>query len=197
MVDEKRYKAALEKFDAANREDPNKEIFQGKEWPKEWLYAQRMSGWLERLEPNASEPLRLAARCQHICRWKIPRGQFPMDRKGYHQWRTTLFGLHAKKAGEILREVGYDEKTTQRVQDLLWKKGLKGDPEVQLLEDAICLVFLEYYFADFSKKHNEEKVIEILQKTWKKMTPRGHQVALQLKLPAEALALIQKALSRT
>ena len=112
-----RYRAAIEEFDAANSKDPNREIRQGREYPKELLYAQRMTQALERLAPQASEPLRLAVRCQHIRRWTIPRSQFPEGRKGYHNWRTTLARFHAGEAGEILRKVGYEEPTIQRVQD--------------------------------------------------------------------------------
>jgi hypothetical protein len=154
-----------------------------------------MTGWLERLAPEASEPLRLAIRAQHLCRWTIPRSQYPMDRRGYHQWRTHLARFHAEKAGEILCEVGYDAATIARVQALLRKEGLKSDPETQLLEDVACLVFLESYFADFSRQHDEEKLITILRRTWLKMSPRGHQAALALDLPLEARALIEKALA--
>lgn len=194
-VESNRFRKAVEQFDAINREDPNRESFQGKTSPKELLYAQRMTACLNRLAPDASEPLRLAARCQHIARWQIPRSNYPMDRRGYHQWRTTLNCFHAEKAGEILHALGYDDETASRVQGFLLKKHLKHDPEMQLLEDVICLVFLESYFSGFSKKHDEDKMITIVQKTWKKMSVRGHDAALQLDLPPEDLALIKKALS--
>ncbi len=194
MTKTDRYENAIARFDAVNREDPNHESLKGKVIPKELLYAQRMSRWLKRHAPDASEALKLAARSQHIARWKIPRTDYPMDRKGYHQWRTILNRFHADKACEILAEVGYDEKTIQRVEGFLLKKHLKIDPEMQVLEDVICLVFLESYFADFSKKYNAEKMIPVIQKTWKKMTPSGHRAALALDLPPEALALIKTAL---
>jgi len=186
---------AIRCLDAANSEDPNTETLGGVELPKELLYAQRMTAWLERLEPNASETLRLAARCQHIRRWVIPRGDYPQDRAGYMHWRKNLAAFHAETAGQILRDVGYDETTIQRVGDLLIKKGLKRDPECQLLEDVICLVFLENYFDGFSAGHDDEKVIGILRKTWNKMSSRGHEAALELILPERARALVQRALS--
>jgi hypothetical protein len=195
IADAQRFQAAIERFDAANRADPNKELFHGQEYPRELLYAERMTEWLERLASDASEPLRLAARSQHLCRWMIPRSQFPMERRGYLQWRTELARFHARRAGEILREVGYDEATIERVQALLRKEGLKVDPETQLLEDVICLVFLESYFSDFSRKHDEEKLITILRKTWKKMSPRGHQAALALDLSPSDRALVERALA--
>lgn len=163
-----KFHQAIEKIDAANAQDPNQENLDGETFPKEILYSQRMTKWLEKLDPDASEALRLAARSQHICRWEIPRTEFPEGREGYHQWRTTLYQFHADKATEILQSVGYDEATIAQVQKLLMKKQLKLDPEVQMLEDVVCLVFLENYFADFSQKHDEEKIVHILRRTWKK-----------------------------
>jgi hypothetical protein len=181
-----RFNIAIEKFDAANAADPRGE---------EVVYAQRMTDWLGKLYPDASEPLRLAARSQHIRRWEIPRNSFPMDRAGYHRWRTTLYTFHADTAEKILREVGYDDETIQRVRSLLRKERLKADPEVQALEDVICLVFLENYFAEFAPKHNEEKVIIILRRTWAKMSAKGHTAALNLELPEEARRLVARALA--
>lgn len=193
--DEGRFQAVIERLDAANGEDPHREVFEGKEYPKELLYALRMTEWLSRLEPAASEALRLAVRAQHLCRWTVPRDSYPRNRKGYLQWRTGLARFHAEKAGAILREAGYGGEAIARVQSLLRKERLKSDPEAQLLEDAACLVFLESYFLDFSQQHEEEKVIGILRKTWAKMSPRGQKAALGLALPPEAAALVGKALS--
>jgi hypothetical protein len=190
-----RFRVAIERFDAANSVDPNKEVYQGKEYPKEILYAERMTRWLERLAPEASEALRLAARSQHLCRWMIPRSRYPMDRRGYHDWRTTLQGFHAEKAGAILRDAGYDEGTIARVQSLLCKENLKSDPEMQALEDVICLVFLEDYLAEFTREHDKEKLLTILRKTWKKMSTRGQKAALELKLPPAERALVEEALA--
>jgi hypothetical protein len=193
--DNKRFHAAIARFDAANREDPRRITFQGRDCPHELLYAERMTHWLEQLVPDASEVLQLATRSQHIRRWEIPRSEYPMDRAGYYRWRIRLYGFHAEKAGAILREVGYDEATAARVEELLQKKNLKTDPEMQLLEDVICLVFLEHYFADFSKEHEPDKVVNILRKTWGKMSPRGHAAALALEMPPEARTLLERALS--
>lgn len=195
MEDQRRFDAAIACFDAANAQDPNLEQVEGEAVPKELLYARRMSAWLRRLEPDASEAVRLAARCQHIRRWVRPRADYPMGRTGYKQWRKDLAKFHAATAGAILRQVGYEEAMVQRVGDLLIKKGLKRDPETQLLEDVICLVFLENYFADFSAGHDEEKIVDIVRKTWKKMSPRGHAAALELNLPASAQALVARALA--
>lgn len=179
------FRLAIERFDQANAQDP-----QGKELP----YAQHMTQWLDRLVPDASEPLRLAARCQHICRWEIPRGSFPMDRAGYLNWRKTLYRFHADRAAEILTEVGYDPGIISRVRSLLQKEKLKADPEMQALEDVICLVFLENYFADFAREKDEEKVVNILRRTWAKMSETGHEAAMGLPLSEDDRRLIAKAL---
>ena len=185
---------AIRRIDAANREDLETVLVDGTPVPGELLYSRRMSAWLDRLEPNASEAVRLAVRAQHIRRWEIPRDSFPQTRPGYLQWRTTLGAFHAEITGEILRESGYDDVTIARVQSLLRKEGLKSNPETQLLEDVICVVFLENYFADFAPQHDEEKVINILRRTWKKMSDRGRAAALTLQLPDAARALVEKAL---
>lgn len=185
---------AFKKFDEANSKDPNTEEYQGKTYPKEVLYAQRMTQKLDDFDPNASNALRLTARCQHIRRWEIPRDSYEMNRVGYLKWRQDLKKFHAKVAAEILEQVGYDQATIDKVAFLLEKKQLKKNEETQTLEDVICLVFLEYYFEDFSEEHPEEKIIDILQKTWRKMSPKGHEAALKLPLSPSSLDLIKKAL---
>ena len=195
IVDLERFNAAIARFDAANADDPTTEVFQGAVYPKELLYAQRMTAWLDNIAPEASEVLRLAVRCQHIQRWTIPRHTYAMDRHGYLRWRTTLAKFHADTAAAILRDVGYDDATVQRVQTLLRKERLKRDPEVQCLEDVICLVFLEHYLAAFATQHDEIKVLDILRKTWTKMSPRGHEVALTLPMSPEARRLVEQALT--
>ncbi len=195
MIDNTRFTEAIRLFDAANAEDPNLEPGpDGQPVPKELLYAQRMSACLARVAPDAPEAVQLAARAQHIRRWAIPRSDFPLTRPGYHQWRNTLKKYHAELAGQLMQQAGYEPAPTARVQQLLQKQRLQDDPEVQLLEDVICLVFLEYYFLPFAAQHPEEKVIEIVQKTWPKMTGRGHALALQLPFSPEARALVSKAL---
>lgn len=195
ISDKARFEAAIRRFDSVNAEDPNVEEENGISFPKEVLYARRMSECLEQVAPDASEALALAVRCQHIRRWSIPRKDYPMNTQGYNKWRNTLKKLHGSLAADILAECGYDAATIERVRFLVEKRQLKIDAEVQLLEDIICLVFLQYYFLDFALQHPEEKVIDIVQKTWRKMTPRGHELALQLELPQQAQTLIGKALA--
>lgn len=185
----------LNAFDDANAADPNQEVWGGKSYPKEVLYGQRMTNCLNIFNPDASEALQLAARCQHICRWEIPRSDYPMDKVGYHAWRNYLKKYHAEKAGAIMEGFAYKAEIIQEVQKLLQKKQLKSNPDTQSLEDVICLVFLEYYLVDFAGRHSEEKVIDILQKTWRKMSERGQQAALQLSLPEEMSILVGKALT--
>lgn len=198
ISDKSRFDLAIARFDAANAEDPNKEIVDGKEYPKELLYAQRMSDMLERFAPDAPEHVQLAVRAQHICRWKVPREDYPMDKAGYHQWRTYLYKYHGETAGAIMRELGYDEETIARLQSLLRKEKLKLNPETQLLEDVVDLTFLEHYLEAFvhkySSRYEEEKLLDILRKTWKKMSEKGHEAALKLNFKPEMLAVVQKAL---
>ena len=191
--DRGRFSEAVSRFDRANAEDPNVELVAGVSEPKELVYARRMSAWLEKLVPDASEPLRLAARCQHIRRWTIPRSQYQTGRNGYRAWRACLMNFHAETAGEILRDVGYDDSTIRRVQAIVRKERLKADPAVQALEDIICLVFLEYYFEDFAAKHDKEKLLDILQKTWRKMSDHGRTAALALELKPELRAIVVSA----
>jgi hypothetical protein len=194
-ADPERFNRAIHRFDAANAEDPHLEVVDGVSYPKELLYAQRMTSWLDRFAPDASEALRLAVRCQHIRRWMMPRSQYPMDRRGYLQWRTGLAKFHADTAADILREVGYEAALIDRVQSLLRKEGLKRDPEVQCLEDVICLVFLESYCADFARQHDTAKMLPIIRKTWEKMSPRGREVARALDLSREVHQLVEAALA--
>jgi hypothetical protein len=180
-----RFQDAIARFDAANVADPR-----GIELP----YAQRLSRWVERLAPDASEALRLAARAQHLCRWMIPRETYPAGRVGYLKWREDLKQFHAQKAGEILREAGYDDTTNAHVQHLIRKRNFPRDLEGRILEDALCLVFLETQLAETTDKTGEEKMISILQKTWRKMTQQARDIALGLPMTDAQRGLIEKAL---
>jgi len=193
-ADARRFEAALRRFDEENARDPNTETADGVVQPREWLYARRLSDWVVRLCPDASEPLRLAARCQHLCRWEIPRSSYPMTRAGYLQWRANLKKFHAQKAGDILRELGYPEAVVRCVQDLNLKKHFPDDPETRVLEDALCLVFLEYQLADLAVKTAEDKTINALQKSWQKMTPAGRAEALKLNYGPREKVLLERAL---
>ena len=195
LADPLRFERTLAAFDAANREDPHTDHDeQGNAVPKELLYALRMSAVLTWYAPEASEALQLATRCQHIRRWTVPRDSYSMDRQGYLQWRTYLKKFHGEQATKIMQAQGYDEGTIRQVVDLLNKKNLKRDPDMQTLEDVICLVFLQYYLADFMPQHPEEKVVSIIAKTWKKMSDAGHVAALKIAFSGEEKGVVAKAL---
>lgn len=193
LMDQDRFSDAIERIDAANGADPEMEEADGRSWPKALLYGLRMSACLADLAPGASEALRLAVRCQHIQRWKIPRGDFPVGRLGYRQWRTELAWYHAQTAGSILRDVGYDAALVDRVQSLVRKERFKTDPEAQTLEDIACLVFLRHYLPAFAEKHTEEKLVGILARTWKKMSAAGQAAAREIDYSPPLKALLDRA----
>lgn len=190
-----KFQIALRRFDEENSHDPNREMVNGNPEPRELVYAQWLTDWVLKLCPQASEELRLAARCQHLCRWMIPRDSFPMTKPGYLKWRHELKKLHAEKSGAILREVGYSDDVIERVQNLNLKKHFPADPDSRILEDALCLVFLERQFADLVNKSTEEKVINALKKSWAKMSPAGQAEAWKLSYAPREKALLAKALN--
>ena len=190
-----RFETAIALIDKANSEDINSYEVAGLNYPKELLYSLRMTRKLLRFEPNASKALQIAARAQHICRWKIARDAYPMDRVGYLKWRETLKKMHADLTADILEQVGFDDQFTDRVKAIILKKLIKKNEESQILEDTVCLVFLDYYFEEFAKKHDDEKVIDILQKTWRKMSKEGHAEALKLKFSDKSLSLVKRAIT--
>jgi len=184
---------AFAAFDLYNSKDPNIETFQEKPMAKELLYAMRMTEKLNAFSPASPEHVQLAARCQHIGRWEIPRSTYPMDRKGYLQWRNELKTHHSKIAEKILSDCGYAADLIEKVKFLVQKKQLFQNPETQLLEDVICLVFVHYYLSDFAQRHEEEKVIDILRKTLKKMSAHAIDEAHKLPMTQEIKGLILKA----
>ena len=186
---------AYQRFDAENARDPNTEVWQGVTSPRELLYAQRLTDWVLKLKPDASPALLLAARCQHICRWMIPRATYPMNRGGYLRWRADLKKFHADKAGEILRAVGWDEETVRQVQALNLKLNFPTDPEAQTLEDALCLVFLQFQFAELAGRLTDDKMIDALRKCWKKMSAAAKNEALQLTLGPHEQEMLRRALA--
>jgi hypothetical protein len=184
---------AFEAFDEYNSQDTHAEISGGQRIAKELLYGQRMTSKLNEYSPGAPEYLQLAARCQHIGRFEIPRSSYPMDRKGYLQWRTAEKIHHVKIAEPILKKIGYEDSVVEKVKFLLMKKELATNPDTQLLEDVVCLVFIQYYLDDFAAQHDDEKVIDILRKTIKKISPRCLQEASKLKVSERIQGLILKA----
>lgn len=190
-----RFEEASRRFDDENSRDPNAADVGGLSQPYELLYAEWVTGWVRRLCPQPSEALLLAARCQHICRWMIPRKSYPMTRAGYLKWRADLKQFHAEKSAGILRETGYPEDVVERVRELNLKKNLAGDPECQVLEDALCLVTLQHQLTDLIDKTEPDTMVGILQKTWKKMSPAAREEALALPFSERETALLQRALA--
>jgi hypothetical protein len=194
------YEKARALIDAANSEDPNRVTVDNRDWPKELLYSERMSDMLERYNPDADDAMKLAIRAQHIERWKSPRNAYPMDRIGYLTWRKDLYKIQANTAVGLLQQAGYGEDVTERVWKAVAKKNIKGNPDTQLLEDVTDLVFMEHYMLEFVGKHpdySEEKWIDIIRKTWNKMSPEAHAFALSgaVRLPESLVPLIEKATS--
>ncbi|MGV6851830.1 MAG: DUF4202 domain-containing protein [bacterium] len=191
----------LELIDQTNQKDPNKEIdADGKEWPKELLYSERMSDMLQRFMPNADDVAQIAMRGQHIARWKSPRSDFEEGRIGYLKWRTALYKFHADTTASLMEEVGYDSDTIERVKKAIGKKSIKANEDTQRLEDVTDLVFIEHYMLPFVEKHpeyDEEKWLDIVRKTWNKMSKQGQDFALggNIALPEPLIPLIQKAVS--
>jgi hypothetical protein len=191
---------AKELIDAANSQDPNQEISEGKAWPKELLYSRRMLDMLERYAPDADDAMKLAASAQHIQHWKSPRSDYPMNRKGYHQWRAGLYKFHTDTIADLLAKAGYENEFIARVTQAVGKKSLKANPDTQLLEDVAGLVFLEHYLLDFANKHpeyDEQKWLDIIRKIWNKMSVHAHHYALggRIKFPDSLVGIIRKALS--
>jgi len=187
-----RLEQTISAIDDANKLDPNIEDWEGNSYPKELLYSQRMTEMAFCYEDTPSEWLQIATRGHHIERWTIPRDSHPMDRKGYLKWRTALKMHHGHKLTEIMTNHGYSDQEAQQVADMVIKKKLKDDIATQKLEDIICLVFLKYYFAEFSNKHTEEKIKGILSKTWVKMSEKGQKMALELPFDTQSKALIHE-----
>ncbi len=187
--------AAIALIDEANAQDPNMVSADGSDHPAELIYSQRMSETLERVYPQASDELRLAIRAQHLKRWTLPRSEFAMDRKGYHAWRNAAKVMHAEEAGGIMAKADFEADRISRVQSLIRKERVKHDDEAQAVEDVACLVFLEHYFSAFAMKHDHEKLIRIVRKTWGKMSERGQAVALKLQMDADQAELVREALA--
>jgi len=189
------YAAARALIDAAHTADP-KTAADGR--AAELVYAERMEAWVARVVPDASPLLRLAARCQHLERWQVPRATFPEGKAGYLKWRQSLYVRQAARAQELLLAAGVAASEADEVRTWVSKTALKTNPGTQALEDAACLVFLENEIADFAAQHADyprEKFVEILRKTWKKMSPRAHELALALPLAPGIAALVHEALA--
>lgn len=193
-ADDSPFSRVFNALDALHRDDPKRVDIDGVSQPAELIYARRMSAWLERFDADASKCLRLAVRAQHLERWRVPRTDYPEGRTGYLTWRRDQGKRAGETAANLMTEAGYSEDDAQRTANIINKKGLKRDAEVQALEDCACLTFLENYFADFSRTVERERMIRIVQKTWGKMSPRARSLALELPMSETSAAIVQRAL---
>ena len=190
-----RLAAALVAIDAANADDPNVITVDGVARPKELAHAELMTHWVRTLDPECSEEQLLAARAHHLRRWTIPRASYPDGRSGYLKWRTALKRQHADDVGAILRQAGYDDDFVARVQAIVTKRGLGHARAVQVHEDALCLVFLETQLDELADRMGDDKTVDILQKTAKKMSPAGLEAARGLRFSPSKAALLDRALA--
>ena len=194
-----RFYAVVAEIDAANASDPRTIVVGGAVRPYEIVYAERMGERLTSIYPEASELLRIAAHAQHIRRWDIPRLGYPEGRRGYNDWRKACREHHARLVTGIMTSHGYREDEIQHVIVLIKKEQLKKDKESQALENVVAVVFLEHYFNEFHSKHDhysDDKIVDIIGKTLRKMSPKGHSAALALALPKRTRKLVEAALAR-
>lgn len=185
----------LDAIDNINKEDINTTVVDGVSHPKELLYGQYMSTCLEQYWPDANEYLQIAVRAQHIKRWHLKRADFPVGKQGYLTWRKELGIFHAATAKALMLDNDYSEEASETTAAIIRKEKLKSNNDSQTLEDVACLVFLQYYFDEFAAKHTEEKIIRIVQLTWRKMSVQGQEIALSLTLPPHLAQLVGKALA--
>jgi hypothetical protein len=197
LADSSLFNRAMKRFDEEHAQDPTRINIQGHEEPRELIYARWLGSWIEKLWPDAPEPLRLAGGCQHICRWKIPRENYPATRVGYLKWREDLKKMHAEIAAKILADVGYPAEVVEAVKRLNLKADFPKTRESRVLEDALCLVFVEHQMTDLAAKTDEPTILQAIRKSWKKMSAEGQTAALKLELPSAEKSLIAKALAPT
>lgn len=191
-----RLEAVLAQIDSSNATDPNAIETAAGMRPAALVYGERMTARLGRFRPDASEHLQIAARAQHLERWRLPRSDYPMDRAGYLRWRNEQKRRHAARVAELMQEAGYEVADRERVASLVRKERLKRDPEAQALEDVACLVFLQHYLAEFAQGRDREHLADIIAKTWRKMSDAGRQAALALPIPAEIAEIVHQGVAR-
>lgn len=187
---------AIAAFKAENGRDPNLIRDGAEQRPRELVDAERLATWVQRLAPRASEALTLASHCQHLRRWELPRSDYEPGRIGYLKWRKALSRFHADRAGEILSGLGYDAETLASVRQINLKQGIQHNPDVQTMEDALCLAFLEHEIGEFAAKHPDDKLIDIIAKTWGKMSETARRLALALPMDERVAGLVRQALAR-
>ncbi|NQY67324.1 MAG: DUF4202 domain-containing protein [Flavobacteriales bacterium] len=191
----KSIKVAITEFDRINSNDPKKEVVDGTEVPFELAFSDRLTSWVNRLTSTPSDALQLACRCQHIERWTKPRDTYPMNKTGYLKWRSDLKSFHTERSSEVLESLGFELKTIEALKIINQKKAIKLNSDAQIMEDALCLEFLDHQLEKFAAKYPEEKIIVILKKSWKKMSEDGRAIALKISFTEADLELVKKAIS--
>lgn len=194
-MNQDRYKSAVDAINAIHDSDPNTELFEGGVISVERLYSNRIVKCLQEIYPEASEELMLAGHCQHLGRWEVDRSTYPKGKIGYYQWRNFLGEYQSEKAKKLLHAAGYDETTVNEVVEILKKVNIHRLEDAQKLEDAVCLVFLHYYMEPFIEGKSQEHLIQIVQKTWNKMSEKAHTEALKIDLPNNTKQIVSKALA--
>lgn len=171
------FEEAIKLIDAKNADDPEQITYHGTIYKKEQLHSELMTRWVKELEPEATEAQLIAARANHLCRWELPRDDYPKGKGGYLKWRKEQARRHSELVGKILTQVGYSQDVITRVGEIIEKKNLKSDSQVQTHEDALCLVFLETQQESLKERLVKEeasqadaKFLAILEKTLKKMS---------------------------
>lgn len=190
-----RFSTVVEAIDRANIEDPSSLEFEGASHPLALIEGARAQLWVETLRPDASDPLRLAARAHHIRRWEHPRDRFPRTRAGYRQWRERLYALHGEVLGELMRAAGYSEDAAKAAAAIMSKRGIKTNPDAQSYEDGVSLAFLELRLTAFAPSVDDDQLMNALRRTWRKMSEAGHAAALSLQLSPEATTIVERALA--
>ncbi len=194
-----KFAAVIAAIDAENARDPRRIEVDGEPRAYETVYAERMTETLDQLYPDASDLLRIAARAQHIRRWEIPRDSYPTGREGYQKWRLALRQMHADIVGRIMAEHGYSAEDIEQVGSFLKKEKLKKVADSQALENVVDVVFLKYYWDEFVGRYphyDDDKLIDIVGKTLRKMSSHGHQAALALDLPEKTRRIVLAAVER-
>jgi hypothetical protein len=192
MLDDNLYHKATLELEKVHGMDTTREIYNGNQYPSESLYSHRMLQMLEKVNAEASNILKLAAQCQHLKRWNIPRGEYPYNRRGYHEWRRVVMEYQLKEMEEILSKVGISNEDILLVTDALRNQGDKSNSNAQIITDTACLVFIKWYMEPFATKHQSEKVTDIMKKTMRKMSETGLQLISRLNLPTTASQILER-----
>ncbi len=190
MITEIQYNAAIELIDAIHNQDPSTVTFEGVEVKAELQYSQRMLSMLEKVQPKALLELKLAAQCQHMSRWSIPRATFSMDKKGYYQWRAAIMEYQLNITSTVLKQAEVNDESIEVIVDALKNKADKTNLNASIIEDTACLTFIKWYLVPFAGQFDVYKAKIILQKTANKMSDKGLALIPELELSKDVLKVL-------